>query len=447
MTTLPPDHPQRLALADEAHARPPEPLSVPARATYVAVLVDAESRERELAHLASLCERYGAPPPGAGATHLSAQLGELRLKWERHGEFSGYTFFLAGLSPQPFSQPPVATLPAGWLANVPGSTIVAAHAKLMPAGSEVPDAAFLARHFGGNIVVGSEIGDGAGLAFTDFRVHPDGFARFLVLDRSFTPRQAGRTLQRLFEIEAYRLLALLALPIARRQSQRIVAIEKSLGALTDAIARNTAEPVGGPGPGRDSHDDETLLHELTRLAAEVESGLAASQFRFGACRAYFELVSTRVGELRERRLQGLQTIEEFMARRFTPAVATCNTVSQRLHDLSERVAQASALLSTRVDITRERQNQALLASMDRRAKLQLRLQQTVEGLSVAAITYYMAGVIGYLAKGLKAGGAHIDPDLVVGVAIPLLAALVIFGLRRARRKIAQTDRDAAALLL
>ncbi len=441
-TTLPPDHPQRLALAEEAHARPPEPLEPPARATYVAVLVEPDHRERELAHLATLCERFGAPPPSAGATHLSARLGELRLKWERHGEFSGYTFFLPGLSPHPFSQPPAAALPPGWLEAVPGSTIVAAHAKLVPASGEPPDAAFLARHFAGNIVVGSEIGDGAGLAFTDFRVHADGFARFLVLDRNFTPRQAGRTLQRLFEIEVYRLLALLALPIARRQSPRIVAIEKSLAALTEAIAKNTAGPTTTTTLTGDG-DDEALLHELTRLAAEVESGLATSQFRFGACRAYFELVSTRVGELREQRLPGLQTIEEFMARRFTPAVATCTTVSQRLHDLSERVAQASALLSTRVSIARERQNQALLASMDRRAKLQLRLQQTVEGLSVAAITYYMAGVIGYLAKGMKAGGAHIDPDLVVGVAIPLVAVLVMLGLRRAHRKIAQADRGAA----
>ena len=92
---------------------------------------------------------------------------------------------------------------------------------------------------------------------------------------------------------------------------------------------------------------EALLHELTRLAAEVESGLSASQFRIGACRAYSELVHMRIDEMREVRLPGLQTIQDFMDRRFAPAVATCTTVSQRLHDLSERVAQASGLLATR----------------------------------------------------------------------------------------------------
>jgi hypothetical protein len=111
-----------------------------------------------------------------------------------------------------------------------------------------------------------------------------------------------------------------------------------------------------------------------------------------------------------------------MARRFEPAVATCQTVSARLHDLSERVAQASGLLSTRVDIARERQNQALLSSMDRRAKLQLRLQQTVEGLSVAAIVYYVAGLVGYVTKGAKAGGLPLNADLVIGLAVPVVAA-------------------------
>jgi uncharacterized membrane-anchored protein len=429
MSILPPDHPRRLSLADEVHSRPSEPLDTPARATYVALLVGPEQRSAEQAHIAALCASHGIEPPAAGATHFSAQLGAFRFKWERHGEFSGFTLFAPGLSPQPFSAPVASMLPEGWLAGLPGSTIVAAHAKLIAHPGQAPDATMLATHFAGNIVVGAEVGEGAGLAYTDFRVHADGFTRFLVVDRSFTQRQAGRMLQRLFEIEAYRMMALLALPIAREQAPKASAIEHALAALTGRIA------AGG------GDDDETLLHELTRLAAEVESSLTASQFRIGACRAYHELVSTRIGELRERRLQGIQTIGEFMSRRLSPAVATCVNLSQRLHDLSERVAKASALLSTRVDIASERQNQALLASMDRRAKLQLRLQQTVEGLSVAAIVYYVAGLFGYLAKAAKAAGLAVEPDLAVGVSIPILAVLVMLGLRRVRNSLHSADRE------
>ena len=428
MSLLPPDHPSRLALADEVHARPPEPLETPCRATYIAVLIESEDRERERGHIAALCTQYGVLPPAADATHFIARLGEVRLKWERHGEFSGFTMLASGLSTNPpyFGESAAALLPIGWLAGLPGRTLVAAHAKLVPAADGPLDSATLATLFEGNIVVGGEIGDGAGLAYTDFRIHSDGFVRFVVCNRGLTERQAGRTLQRLFEIEAYRMMALLALPMARRLAPRISVIEASLAELTAHIALEGGE-------------DEALLQELTRLAAEIESALSTSQFRFGACRAYHALVTTRIQELRETRLAGIQPIAEFMARRLSPAVATCATTSQRLHDLSDRVAQASALLSTRVDITRERQNQKLLASMDRRARLQLRLQQTVEGLSVAAIVYYVAGLLGYLAKAGKAGGLALQPDLWVGLAIPVVACAVIFALRRARRNLHQPD--------
>jgi uncharacterized membrane-anchored protein len=439
MLLLPADHPERIVLADEVHARPPEALETPSRATYLALMLDAEQRAAEHAHLAALCERYGVAPPDPSVTQFSTALGAVRLKWERHGEFSSLTLIAPNLSPQPFTEPVAALLPEGWLRDMPGRVITAAHAKIISVGSvadtltssgAVPDGAFLARHFGPHIVVGAEVGGGAGWVFTDFRIHADGCARFLLIDRGFTPRQAGRMMQRLFEIEAYRMLSLLALPIARRLAPRTVAIERALAQLTEGIAI---------GEGA----DETLLHELTRLAAEVESGLAASQFRFGACRAYAELVRTRISELRETRIPGLQTIEEFMARRFTPAVNTCATVSQRLHDLSERVAQASALLATRVGIARERQNQALLASMDRRARLQLRLQQTVEGLSVAAIVYYSAGLVGYLAKGANSGGVPLNTDLVVAVAVPVLAVAALLAVRRARRHIQDAERAEA----
>lgn len=422
---LPADHPERYVLAEEVHARPPEPLEAPARLTHLAVLVEPEQRAREAAHLAALCDRHGVTPPSAGATQFSAGFGPVRLKWERHGEFSAYTVIAAGPAGPPFAEPAAALLPDGWLAEVPGITVMCAHALLLAAGEQAPKESDLVPFFGNVTVVGAQVADGAAYAFTDFRLRDDGATRFVILDRSLTTRQAGRTAQRLFEIEAYRMLAMLALPIARRHSPRVVAIEKSLALLTDGISRELGMA------------DETLLTELTRLAAEVESGLAASQFRFGACRAYAELVRTRIADLREQRLPGIQTIGEFMARRFEPAVATCATVSQRLHDLSERVSQASSLLSTRVDIARERQNQALLASMDRRAKLQLRLQQTVEGLSVAAIVYYAAGLVGYVAKGAKSAGMKIDPELLTGVAVPVLLVAAMWTLRRVRRRIAR----------
>ena len=430
---FPPDHPQRVALADEVHARPPGPVVTPSRASYVAVLVDTEARAAEMRHLHALCKRWDATPPPPDATHFRAQLGPLRLKWERHGEFSGYTFFVDDLSGAPFESTATSLLPAGWLSAIPGRTVAAVHAEVTSPEERDPDAEALARRFGNASVVGSRVVDGAGMLFTDFRLHDDGCSRVWLINDRMTRPQAGRIVQRLFEIEAYRVLALLALPIARRQAPRIAAIEQSLATLTDQMARSD----GAPDPSVDvSQRDESLLHELTLLAAEIESGIAASHFRFGACEAYHGLVQRRIAELREVRLPGLQTVEEFMSRRLAPAAATCSTTAQRLKSLADRIGQTSALLATRVGIANERQNQHLIASMDRRARLQLRLQETVEGLSVAAIVYYVAGLMGYLSKALQGAGLPVDPDLVVGASIPLVAAMLMWSLRRMRARLA-----------
>jgi uncharacterized membrane-anchored protein len=419
---LPPEYPDRRALADEVHARPYAELQTPERASYLAVAVDPDQREAERAHLADLCRRAGVEPPEAAAVQFGADCGAYRIKWERHGEFSSYIAFVRGRSPRPYSEPALLSLPEGWVASIPGRTLVAAHAKLVPAEASPPDAALLAGHFGAGIAVGGEIADGAGEAYTDFRVDEGGFTRFLVLDRGLTRRQAGRMLQRLFEIEAYRVLALLALPEARRVLAAAAVIESELRELTETMASGGKE-------------DEALLGQLTDLAARVESTIAATQFRFGASLAYYRLVRSRIAELRERRVQGTQTIGEFMERRLGPAMATCETAARRVQELSERVARASGLLSTRVSIARERQNQALLASMDRRARVQLRLQQTVEGLSVAAITYYMVGLVAYAAKALESAGYAVEPHLVAGLSIPVVALLLVVGVGFVRRRI------------
>jgi uncharacterized membrane-anchored protein len=428
---LPRDHPQRRALNDEVHARPPEPLAAPLRASYVALLGDAAQREASLDAVRDLARRSGAETlPEPGATHYSADLGAFRLRWERHGEFTRCMVVAPGAGDDPFAEPAVAVLPPGWLSALPGEVVTAVHAALVPVAGDAgapapPDAdALSARHFAGHPLIGSRIVGGRGEAFTDFRIHPDGFGRILVRDRGMTPTQAGRIVQRLFEIETYRILALLAFPVAKELAPFLGERERELSEIATALI--------GAGEA-----DEAALHErLSRLAAETESQEAATLFRFGAASAYHDLVRRRIAELRETRIEGLQTFDEFTERRLAPAIATCAAVARRQEALSARVARVTQLLSTRVEISRERQAFAVLASMDRRARLQLRLQQTVEGLSVAAITYYVVGLVGYAAKALKSAGLwRVEPDVAVGVSVPAVALLVALGLRRVRHGI------------
>jgi uncharacterized membrane-anchored protein len=177
------------------------------------------------------------------------------------------------------------------------------------------------------------------------------------------------------------------------------------------------------------------------LATEVENCFSLTHFRFGAADAYYKLVERRISALREQRIQGIQTFGEFIAVRLEPALNTCQTSANRLSALSERIANAGQLLRTRVDISLERQNQKLLASMNRRAQLQLRLQETVEGLSVVAISYYSLGLLGYAAKALKSFGWEINPEKLTGVAIPAVLLIVTLGVRHIRKMVEEVYAD------
>lgn len=394
------EHPQRRQLNREAHARPALQIASDNRVSYLAYLHRHISREQENWLCRELALQLGQPAPdvGTGQFQLDAAFG--RVRWERHGEFSSFTILAHGAETSPFAQPALQALPAAWLPL------------------RIEDLA--AQCFNGHDLAGAEIGDGAGRAYTDFRIHPDGFSRYLLADLYMGRRQAGRMLQRLLELETYRMLALLALPVAKSIAPELAKADEELAELTGAMS----------GAGADS--EPQLLHRLTELAGATENALSRTDHRFNASLAYYDIVRSRVAELRERRIHGLQPFQQFMQRRLAPAMDTCRAVAARQRELAARVNRATALLRTRVDIRRERQNQALLTSMERRAAMQLHLQQTVEGLSIAAITYYSAGLIGYLLKGAKAAGLPLNVELATAAAVPLLALAIALGLRRTR---------------
>ena len=422
-------HPLRQTLSDEIHARPPVAIDTPELVTYLAFLHEAGNVEREAQHLRLLAEQLGLPEPATDTGHLFLDAGRFRLKWERHNEFSSYTFFRRIQAGDSAEDNALLDVPAAWRKAIPGQLIVATHVEVRSVAEVAPDQVMAELSPHGRQTVVAKVADDAAWVFTDFQI-VDGFSRFQVLDASLTRRQAGRTVQRLLEIETYRVIALLAFPVAKEVGRLLSRAEDELADLMDSIGR-----------AESAEDERAVLARLTRLAAEVERSVAHTTFRFGAAAAYYRLVTQRIEELRETRLTGFPTIGEFMARRLTPAIDTCATMSRRQEDLSGRIARNSQLLRTRVDIELQRQNQELLAQMNRRARLQLRLQETVEGLSVVAITYYGSQLVQYLAKGGKDYIAPASPEVVTAVSIPLIAGLVALGLRRMRRALAAEEAE------
>ncbi len=425
MMTLPENHEQRFHLSNEVHARPPEPLSGAVKLSCIALTTAWPYSDADRQVVAELTRRYGATPPGPGVKHYSVDLKDFRLIWERHTEFTRYTFIVPAKTGDAFSPSAISAAPADWIKSLPGELIVATHAALLPAESEIPAPGALSeQYFSANALIGAAIAGDAGVTITDFRLHADGFSRFLLLNRNMTPWHAGRIVQRLLEIETYRIMALLALPVAQALVPKLSAWEAELSEITDAMTLAGAD------------DEARLLNRLTALEAAIEKSHTQTQFRFGAAAAYYALVQRRIGELREVRLSDMQTFHEFTERRLAPAMETCISISRRQSALSERVDRAAQLLSAKVDKALQLQNRQILESMNTRAELQLRLQQTVEGLSVAAITYYMVGVVGYFAGGLAAAGVAVDPKFAMGLAVPVALGLAVYGVWRTRRELA-----------
>jgi uncharacterized membrane-anchored protein len=416
------DHPLRDALHREVHARPYERLTAPLVLARHALVGAAAEAAR--AHLRARLAEHGVAAPADDGNHLSVDLGGVWLRWERHTEFLTLTFWRS--TDAPSFDDDLGGVPARWLADAPGERLVALRLVVLPDASGAGAAALqtLVRDaLDDESLVGSRVMDAQAQLYSDLLLDADGAERWIVGVDAMTPRRLGRAVQRLLDIETYRLMALLGLPAAREVGAALADAERELAAVADEIRR------------ADAAQEPELLRRLTQLAAQVEGLYARTHARFSASAAYFELVDKRIGELREERIAGLQTLGEFMDRRLGPAMQTCAWAARRQQALSERASRVSDLLRTRVEIEQQASSQALLDAMNRRQQAQLLLQSAVEGLSVAAITYYGAGLVGYFSKGLKSLGVPLDPDAAVALAIPLIAIGVWLGLRRLHARI------------
>lgn len=410
------DHPLRATVNDELHARPHPRLTAPAALSHVVLMAGEDDAERDRARFAAFCRQNGAAAPPEDARHHAVPVGGRTLRWERHGEFTSITVVADAVADLPgdgFSA--LAAAIAAWLDGLPGERLAAVHLRVLPgiAAAPPPEA------FAGE-VVGSTVGEGAGAAFSDFRIGPDGFTRILLYAHMLTPGRLGRMAQRLLEIETYRMAALLGLPPARAATPQLAAFERRL----DAIVAATSAAA---------EDDHTLLDRLTRLAAEAEALAARNRFRFAATEAYGALVAARIAELHEGRMEGVQRLGLFLERRFVPGLRTCAAVARRERALLDGIARAASMLRTRVEVRLAAQNRNLLETMDRRARLQLRLSQAVEGLSVFAIAYYAVSLLKYVAEGAPLLGLPDAGKLAGLIGPPLVLGAAWYSVRRIRK--------------
>jgi uncharacterized membrane-anchored protein len=419
------DHPLRYAMSNELHARPFPKLAAPSRAVFLALKPArnpaGRDRAADLAHLINLLDRHGVAHPQPEATHYSGQIGKFILKWESHTEFVTYTIFGEGTSEKPFDASTFQMFPEDWLSSAPGTRVTSALIRIERLDGDegiiakandwfVPESLAISRVLEDELIITS-----------DFRIDPAGHLRMAVFARSKTgERRIGRVVQRLCEIETYKSMAMLGLAAARKLAPIMSTIDGQVGHLIADLNNDEIAP------------DQTLKQLLT-ISAELENIVAQTAYRFGATGAYETIVNQRINILREERFLGRQTFGEFMMRRFDPAMRTVESTQARLKSLSDRALRAGDLLRTRVDVERSAQNQSLLTSLDARADQQLRLQQTVEGLSVVAISYYAVSLALYVLGPIEKTFGISKVYIASGVT-PIVLILVWLMIRRIHRR-------------
>jgi uncharacterized membrane-anchored protein len=425
---LPTEHPLRHLLFNEIHARPYADLTVPVQVSYLVVLTADVSAQTECNHLRILAEQYAVTPPLSGATHFDADFGRFAIKWEKHSEFSSYSFYANKSCEKPFACKVIEQVPEKWITDIQGEMIVAQHIDILSSEESKLSQQDISEIFQEDSLVGSYVGGTAAQAWTDFRLQKDGFNQVLVLNNCLTSHTTSRLIQHLLELETYRMLALLGLPLVSKYNKQITDMGQSLTDLTQRMTdTNNIE------------EERALLEDLTSLEATIERLIAATSYRFSATKAYKSIVDDRLQRIRENRIEGRQMLSRYLERRFEPAMHSCESTSSRLENLSVRIARASQILMARVDLALESQNQDVLNSMNKRAKLQLRLQETVEGLSIAAISYYIVGLAGYLGKALKEFGVPINIDLFVGASIPIVLLGVWLSVRKVKKHLVSKE--------
>lgn len=417
-------HPAREALLGEIHARPFLPAETPHAFLHLGFTVDDKSLADDREWLNRYCLGQGVPGPDAGARHHVVPLGRGRLRWERHAEFITYTYSGPIRNGKPFGEEPE-NHPFGSSFRAPGKLLVATRLDLV---DDTEPLDTLLECFDPTSLAASEVEQGTAVCATDFRTDRNGRTRILIVNRNLETNRAGVLVQRLLEIETYRLLCLLGLPEAQRLSPEIERIENGLQEVTNAI--RTADGL---------QSNKALLDRLSQLAADLEAGAAETSYRFGASRAYNEIVGARLRVLGEAFLPGYGTWQAFLARRLAPAMRTCEALVERQVNLSRKLARATDLLRTRIDVEVEQQNSDLLKSMNRRTRMQLRMQQTVEGLSVAAISYYVVGLLAYIIKGTDSFGLPVESGVMTAVSVVPVIAVISYLVWRIRAH--HTDPD------
>ncbi len=415
------NHPLRDMAERELQQRFLPALTSPCRICHFMLTVNAASRDAEFAALQDLATSQGQLFQSTD-TDLTLLFGDIYCRFEKHSEFSTYTFIKQGAATD-FTDPASFLPTEEFFQKLPGQLYRVVQLNVL----KLPSASFTSglqpqwqHYFAAEHCISSLLAEQQAQIWTDFRKHPEGGGRILLADFGLSASALARLVQQLFDLGNYRKLTLLAWPLVRQTLHRLSQFEQQLAELTQRIELNQGT-------------DEQLLGEITQLTAQTEHLIANNSARIEACRAYYQLTLDRIKSLKETPVTGMMSLQDFSERRLTPADRTAQSVLQRQQALSTRLGRSTELLRTRVNLQLERQNTELLASMEQRARLQLSLQTAVERLSVVALSYYAVQLVDKALDSIHAWYTDFPLQLMQTLSLPAVILLVAWLLFRVRK--------------
>lgn len=403
-------HEAHSQLVAETHARPAQSITGPAEIIHMAVKASDEIEDQ-------FFDILDPDKQETGPRHRTGKLNGIRVKLEKHTEFLSCTFFqelgsknnkhdLMEIVRNNF---PLAETEVYVLLKLSLVNSVREMLRILPIDQRI---------YGGKMREGIDVR-------STFIPDEDGIIRFGLYGKNLTSDELGRRIQRLIEMETYRTMSLLGLPVARSVGKSLLECEKALEQLTLQVGLETDTT---------QKDDEKLFHELSKLSERSNILLTETRYRFAASRAYYALFLQRLDSLEEVKVGDVQTMSGFFRSRITPAMATIESTAKRQETLTNDLSRAIVLLRTRIELNLAKGNQALLQSMDKRHDQQLKISQTVEGLSIVAITYYAVGLVSYLLKALaKQSWVPFSDTVLTAISVPFILIMVWFMLKQARK--------------
>lgn len=429
------EHPLRHELLDEIHARSFSDFTGRGRfIRYIYLTPDGD--KPLLDYISTFLKANGQAAIQPDMKFLRIDFDGYAMRVERHTEFLTISMVekglpkKAGLAPGAFDPSALPYLPFDWISQMPCDVF---HAIWLEVGGK-PEFK-LTQHDATNILAsraapGNLISHGAGQLHLSFDRDENGFTRAVLFNNKIVAARMGRLLQRVMELETYRMLAMMGLATTKSYGAVLNKMDNALNALTQDISATIESP---------NADMRGLLSKLSVISATLEKTSAETGFRMSATKAYRDLFMARLHGLQLSYLEGHQGLVGFTDRRMMPAMQTCEAFSKRLERTTARASRAGQLIQTETESKIQEQNRDLLMSMDRRASTQIKLQQAVEGFSIAALTYYGVGLVGHLVAGLPLAELGLDATIVKALAVPIIGITVWTLVRRASRRVTRDD--------